>query len=815
MTLENALPAGALRRGCDPDRFDFETTRDLDVDDEVLGQPRATAAVRFGTRIDREGYNIFALGKPGTGRRVVVGQFLGRRAAERPVPSDWCYVQNFDESRSPRALRLPAGKGTRFRRDMEHFVEELRSALSAALESEDYQSRRQAIDEEVGAEQSRALSELERKAEQRGLRAVRSPAGIGFVPVRDGHPVPPEEIQRLSGEEKKQLEKEAEELQRELQKALRQQPRWQRERREKLRELNRRVTEFAAGPLLEELRSEYGDSPDVAAYLEAVERDIVENARSFVAGQDELQPGQQMLAALTGHAPQQAAAERDRSMRRYRVNVVVDNSRIEGAPVVHEDHPTYANLVGRVEHVSQLGALTTDFNMIRGGALHRANGGYLVVDALKLLREPYAWEGLKRALRARRLRIESLGEALSLVQTVSLEPQPVPLDVKVVLIGEPWIYYLLCQRDPEFPELFKVAADFDDRLERSDESQARYARLIARLVDDEGLRPFDRGAVARTIEWASRIAGDSERLSLEVRRTFDLLREADYFATEAGRDVVGTGDVDRAVDEQVYRAGRIRDRLREETLRDVLRVETDGSAVGQVNALAVVDAGTFSFGRVNRITAQARLGSGEVVDIEREAKLSGPVHSKGVLILSGFLGARYSADAPLSLAASLVFEQSYTGVEGDSASAAELYALLSAIGGMPVRQSLAVTGSVDQHGRLQAVGGLNEKIEAFFDLCRERGLTGEQGVLIPASNRPHLMLRQDLVDAVEDRRFNVYAVGDVDAGLEILTGLAAGRLDESGRYPEGSANGRVQARLAELAQRRRAFAREAAEGAAS
>jgi len=490
------------------------------------------------------------------------------------------------------------------------------------------------------------------------------------------------------------------------------------------------------------------------------------------------------------------------------VNVLVDHSQSKGAPVIYEEHPTYNNLIGRIEHLAQMGALVTDFNLIKPGALHRANGGYLILDARQLLPQPYAWDGLKRALRSREVRIEPLGQALSLVSTVSLEPEPIPLDEKVVLIGERLLYYLLYQYDPDFGELFKVEADFNEEMARTSENNLLYARLIGTMARKEELRPFDRGAVARVIERSTRMAGDAEKLSTHMLSIADLLREADYWADVAGNNVVTTDDVQRAIDAQIHRADRLQERVQEQIQRGTILIDTTGERVGQVNGLSVIGLGNFAFGQPSRITARARLGKGEVVDIEREVELGGPIHSKGVLILSGFLGARYAAKRPLSLSASLVFEQSYGGVEGDSASMAELCALLSALAEVPIKQSWAMTGSVNQHGEAQPIGGVNEKIEGFFDVCclQGRGLTGKQGVIIPASNVQHLMLRQDIVEAVEAGQFHVYPVRTVDQAMELLTGIPAGEQDEEGNFPEGSINQRVEARLIELAEKQRAFA---------
>ncbi len=716
-----------LYRKSDPESIPFKTTAELEAPTEFFGQRRALDAVRFGVGIGREGYNIFALGPSGTGRHFLVQQLLEQRAEKGPAPRDQCYVHNFDESHRPRSMRLPAGVAVQFRKDMERLVEELRPALTAALESEEYRTRRQVIEEEIKERQEKALAELEERAKRQGFALLRTPMGLVLAPVRDNEIITPEQFQKLPDVERRQKEEQLQTLQRELQETIRKMPQLEHEARERLRELNREITRFAVGHLIVALREKHRELVDIVAYLDAVERDLVENARSLLSG-DEIPPALMHggAASVLGEPPW---------LRRYRVNVLVDHGASSGAPVVYEDNPSYENLIGRVEHLAQMGTLVTDFTLIKPGALHRANSGYLVLDALRVLLEPFAWEALKRALQSRQLRIESLGQRLSLVSTVSLEPEPVPLDVKVVLIGDRRLYYLLCDLDPDFSRLFKVAADFEDDAERTAESEAGYARLVAMLARKEGLRPFDRGAVARVIEQGARSAGDSEKLSARTESVLNLLREADYWAGEAGRGVAGVEDVERAIEAEIARSDRIRRRLLDEVLRGTLLVDTTGSQVGQVNGLSVLQLGGFAFGHPTRITARVRPGKGEIIDIEREVKLGGPIHSKGVLILSGFIGGRYARERPLSLSASLVFEQSYGGVEGDSASAAELFALLSAIAEIPLRQSLAVTGSVNQHGRLQAIGGVNEKIEGFFDLCRSRGLTGEQGVLVPALQR--------------------------------------------------------------------------------
>lgn len=792
------LDVEALRRRCDPDQFDFESTEELEDLHEPVGQARAVDAVRFGVEVGLEGYNVFALGPPGTGKRTLVRHFIEERAVGGAAPPDWAYVNNFEHPNKPRLLRLPPNTGAELRRDMDWLAEQLRPSLSAAFESEEYQTRRQVIEEEFKERSEGAFEGLRRKAEDRGLALLRTPLGWAFAPVRDGRVLKPEEVAGLEEETRRGMESEVGALERELQEVLRRMPRWQQERAKRVSELNRDITQFAVGHLIGELQEKYSKIDGVLDHLTAVRQDVVRHVREIVAPQ----PG----APETLSGPTSGS----QSLRRYWINTLTrddEGDETVGAPVVYEDNPTYQNLIGRVEYVSQMGALVTDFNLIMPGALHRANGGYLILEARKVLAQPYAWEGLKQALSSRQIRIESLGQALGLVSTVSLEPEPIPLDVKVILLGDRLLYYLLYALDPDFGELFKVEADFDDRTERTFENELLYARLMGAVAHKEQLRPLDSSGIARAIEHLSRVAGDAEKLSTHLQTMVDLIGEADYWAGREGNGRIGAAEMERTIDARVRRSDRLRERLQEETLRKTILVDTEGENVGQINGLSVLQLGDFSFGRPSRITARVRMGRGEMVDIEREVELGGPIHSKGVLILSGFLGARYSAERPYSLSASLVFEQSYGGVEGDSASSAELYALLSAISELPIKQSLAVTGSVNQHGQVQAIGGVNEKIEGFFEVCEASGLTGEQGVLIPVSNVKHLMLREDVIDAVAANKFHVYAVETVDEGMELLAGVPAGERDEYGNYPEGSVNYLVETRLAKLNEKWLRFTR--------
>jgi lon-related putative ATP-dependent protease len=801
------LESKALCTHCDPVQFSFQTTDELPDLVEVIGQPRATDAIQFGIGIRREGYNLYVLGHPGVGRRTVVQRFIEARAAREPVPPDWCYVNNFEQPHMPRVLELPAGTGRKLKHDMQQLMDDLKSAIAAAFESDEYRSRRHELEEDIKEKHERIFDELRREAESHGIALIRTPGGMAFAPVRDGEVLSPEEFQRLPEAEQKRIEAVITTLQEQLERVIHQLPQIRRAGQQRIRELDRDVVMSAVGNLISELKKAYGTLPAVGDYLDQVQQSVIDNADDFKRQEE----GQEIsflgiTLSRAGGAP---------SLRRYQVNVLVDNSDTKGAPVVYEDNPTFNVLIGRVEHLAQMGALVTDFTLIKPGALHRANGGYLVLDVRKVLMQPYAWEGLKRALQSRELRIESLGQALSLISTVSLEPLPIPLSVKVVLVGERLLYFLLNAYDPEFGELFKVAADFEETMDRTPETNLLYARLIATTARKEQLLPLDRTAVARVVEHGARDAEDAEKLSIHLRGVADLLREADYWAREHQHPVITRADVQQAIDARIFRFDRVRAHLQEAIRRRTILIDTDGACVGQVNGLSVVDLGQFAFGHPSRITARVRLGKGEVVDILREVEMGGPIHAKGVLILAGFLGARYATERPLSLSASLVFEQTYGEVEGDSASAAELVALLSALADTPIRQSLAVTGSVNQHGEVQAIGGVNEKIEGFFDVCRERGLTGEQGVLIPASNVKHLMLRQDVVEACTQGKFHVYPVSTIDEGIELLTATPAGERDESGLFPDGTINQRVEIRLMVLAEQARLFgAAPVAEGGA-
>lgn len=799
------LPAEAVHRSAAVDNLTFQTTAELDgAATGFIGHERAIEAMRFGMQIRKQGFNLYLLGSSGTGKHDIACSFLETQAAAEAPSEEWCYVNNFLSPDTPHALALPRGRSAQLRDDMESLVEDLRSAIPSAFESENYRARKQVIEHDVKDRQEKAFAKLLEEGKQKGLALVRTPTGIIMAPMAKGEIMDPREFEQLPETEHKRIEDTVADLQNKVQEVLLQFPKWEQDSRAKIRELNDEVAAFAVAHLIDELHKKYEDLPEVADYLEDVRGDIIDHVDEFLNTPDN------PLAALMSSGGSAPGGKGSSFYRRYEVNVLVEGSTNgEGAPVVYEDHPTYQNLLGHVEYLAHMGALSTNFTLIEPGALHRANGGYLILDAYKVLTQPYAWDALKRSLRSSEIRIESLGEMLGLVTTASLRPEPIPLKTKVILVGERHLYYLLAALDSDFPDLFKVAADFDDHLDRNDGTEKLFANWIAGIAQKEALLPFERGAVGRLIEQSSREAGDSQKILTLRRNLSDLLQEADHWARQANREFVTAADVQRAIDARIRRVDRIRETYLEETIKGSMLIDTEGERVGQINGLSVVALpGGYSFGHPSRITARVRLGTGEVVDIEREVELGGPIHSKGVLILAGFLGGRYAKDLPLSLHATLVFEQSYGGVEGDSASSAELYTLLSALSGLPLKQSLAVTGSVNQHGLIQPIGGVNEKIEGFFDLCKARGPLRGQGVMIPRSNVRHLMLRQDVVDAVRAGDFRIYAISTIDQGIELLTGVPAGERDEAGRFPAGSVNEKVEKRLVELAERRIALARK-------
>jgi lon-related putative ATP-dependent protease len=784
--MPHELSPQQLRRTFDPHALGIETTEHIEPLEGIIGQRRAVSALQFGLGIQELGFNIYVAGPPGIGKMTAVRSFLEELARQKETPPDWCYVNNFEDPYQPKALRLPPGWGARFAQDIKNLIEHVRRELPKVFESEEYSARRDEIVKAINQQREAIINRVQEKASQAGFLLQAAPFGILIVPVLGGRPLSDAEFQSLPQAAREDIQRRRDALQEDLKVAMKEIRALEKLAQERLTELDRQVTLYMVGGLIDDLREKYRELPEVLEYLDALQKDILENIELFKGEQKS-----------EGELPPWA---KELPFRKYSVNVLVDNSKQQGAPVVVELNPVYHNLFGRIEKETQFGALYTDFTMIKAGSLHRANGGYLVLPIEDVLRSLLSWDGLKRALRSREIFIEELGERLGFIATKSLRPQPIPLDVKVVLVGHPIFYYLLHAYDEEFPELFKVKADFDTRMDASAENIKDFLKFLCTFCQKERLKHLDNTAVAKLLEHAARLAEDQQKLSTHFGAIADIIREANYWALQEGSSHIRARHVQRALDEKVYRSNLIQERIQEMIARGTLLIDTEGQAVGQVNGLSVIHFGDYTFGKPSRITASVGAGREGIIDIEREVELGGPIHSKGVLILSGYLAQKYAQDKPLTLTAKLVFEQSYEGVEGDSASSTELYALLSALSGVPIKQGIAVTGSVNQHGEVQAIGGVNEKIEGFFDVCKIKGLTGEQGVLIPKSNVQNLMLREDIVEAVRAKKFHIWAVSTIDEGIEILTGVPAGERGRDGKFPEGTINYLVDQRLREFAE---------------
>ncbi len=754
-------------------------------------------AISFGTEIDHTGYNLYVMGSSGLGRHHLLNEKLIEQASKDPPQSDWCYVANFLDPSKPRALRLPNGMGRQLSRDMDQLVGDLLNAIPTAFQSDEYRRRFQEITHRFKQRKEKTAATLSAQAEKHSVALLDTPTGYSITAKQDNKVLSSEEFEALPEEKKTEYHAAIDQIKKELRDVLAQVPLWQKELRQAMEALERDITELTASQLIKELKASYAELPEVLEYLQQVQQNIVENGGMFRSDDDMEQE------SLSADNPR---------FTRYRVNLLVAQQQ-QHAPVVYEDNPTYQNLVGRIEHIARMGTLVTDFTLIKPGSLHLANGGYLVLDARKILSSAFAWEGLKRALNAKEVRIDPIERQLSLAGTVSLEPEPIPIHLKVAIVGDRLLYFLLKAYDPEFASLFKITADFAEDMDRDDNRDETYARLIATLQQREGLRPLDPSGVTQTIDWASRRTGDSEKLSLHMGDLLNLLQEADHLARKAELAIIDGTLIKQTIANQRHRLDRIRERLQQEIQRGTLLIDTRGVQLAQVNGLSVLEVAGNAFGLPTRISATARIGSGELIDIERETTLGGPVHAKGVLIISSYLAYRYARHQPLSLSASLVFEQTYSEVEGDSASAAELCALLSAIGDVPLKQSLAVTGSINQHGEMQAIGGVNEKIEGFFDVCSGRGLTGKQGVIIPASNVKDLMLNEQLVESAAAGKFHIYAASHIDEVMTLLAGMEAGQPDAQGLYGENTVNGHIQMQLFQWTALRQQYAGVSGKGA--
>ena len=782
------LTAAEVRKICVPESLGFESTLNLEAAPTIIGQSRALQALEFGLEIRNSGFNIYAAGLPGTGKMTAITAFLERVAKSKDTPSDWCYVHNFDDPYRPRSLRLKAGMAIQFQRDMRRLMETAHTEIRRAFESEEYVRRRDELSRTFNERREKLFNQLNQVAHSNGFAIQMSPMGVILVPLMDGKPLNEQEVLALSPEVKEQMAKRQESIQGQIKDAMAQMRNWEREIGEHVEKLDREVVQFILEVRIEELEKNYGDAPGIVEHLKAVQESIVENRDLFRAPPESTE-GNPFVAMAVADA-----------FKRYQVNVLVDNTGLTGAPVVIETNPTFNNLIGRLEKEAQFGALTSDFTMIRSGAIHKANGGYLVIRMEDILTELMAWEALKRCLRERKIIIEELAERFGFLTVKGILPEPIPLNLKVILIGDSIYYHLLYQLDREFPELFKVKADFDSRMDRNAENVRQYAATLCSVCGKENLRHLDSTAVARIVEHSSRLAEDQQKLSTRFSEITDIIREASYWAELDGRELANGQHISKAIEKKVYRSDLIQERIREMIERSILKIDTEGGVVGQVNGLSVIDMGDLSFGRPSRITASTAAGPEGVVDIDREAKLGGPIHTKGVLILGGVIAERYAGNMPLSLSARLVFEQSYSEVEGDSASSAELYALLSSLSDVPIKQGIAVTGSVNQRGEVQAIGGANQKIEGFYDICKSRGLDGRHGVIIPSSNVQNLMIREDVVEAIRQGKFTIYGVDNVDEGIEILTGVKAGKRLNRGGFEAGSINDRVQKRLDQFAR---------------
>lgn len=787
------LAPAQLRRRCAESQFNFSTTRELTPLQQPLGQNRALDALQMAVRMTGQGYNVFASGPTGTGRRDLVSAELEREASARPVPDDWCYVHHFSQPDQPLALRMPAGRGGQLREALKKLVLDVQTALPAAFSREENRRRQEEIEHSFQERQHEALAALSTRAEAEGIVLLETESGFAFAPrAPNGEAMTPTDFQHLPSADQERVKSGILALQEDLQRTLRQFPIWFKETRDKLRALNHEIAQFVVAHLVGELLTSFNDLPHVHSYLEELAADIVDNAPAFMPV-----PAEGLAPGLLPEG-----FEREEFLRRYAVNLLVDHQGHKGAPVVLLDLPTIGNLIGRIEHRALMGTFRTDFTLVKAGALHRANGGFLVVDARQMLLQPFAWETLKRSLLAQEIRFDVSELQLGLLTTVSIEPAPIPLDIKVVLVGERWLLQVLESGDPEFHNLFKMIADFEDQLERTPEREIEYAALFAGLSQRAGCRPLTAQAVARLVEHCARLAEDANRLITQIDPIDEVIREGDYQASTRAGALIEAVDIDAALFLQRERVGRLRNLTQESIQRGIRLIDTDGEAIGQINGLAVVGTNGISFGTPTRITATTRLGEGRIVDIERETELGGATHTKGVLILSNFLASRYARNTPLALSASIVFEQSYGSIDGDSASLAELCALVSSLAGVPLSLAIAVTGSVNQLGEVQAIGGVNEKIEGFFDLCKSRGLAKGQGVIVPASNVEHLMLREEIVTACAEGDFEIHGVRHVDEALELLTGRPAGKPDGHGAFPQGTVNRAVAFRLARFARLR-------------
>ncbi len=783
------LPFEACRNTCGDLPFRCDSTDELPPLKEIIGQERAVNSLQFGLKILNKGYNIYISGVPGTGRRTAVTDYIGQLAKLRDTPPDWCYVFNFDDPNQPNALRLPSGRGREFQRDMERFVGEIRKDLTEAFTSDEYGERRTQVLSTIEEERNQLLKKINDKTLQEGFSLQRTPIGLILTPIIQGRPINDQEFSQLPERLQREIRQKREKLQRELRDFFRMLRDIQSKADEVVQGLNRDVAEFALDPVIESLKIKFQGCEEVVKHLDAVNNDVISNLDTLL-----VDPQQQQSL------PFPLPTRREDPLLRYRVNLIVDNSDLEGAPVVLEPNPTYSRLFGAMEKEAQFGTLITNYTMIRAGSAHKANGGFLVVPIEGLLTNALVWDSLKRTIENEQIEIEEPASRLGFMVTKTMQPEPIPFNTKIVILGDPLIYNLLYARDVDFKELFKVKVDFDTVMERNEENINQYGSFICTLCNKEGLNHLDPSAIASVIDYSSRVADNQNKLSTQFARVADLIREANFYSKEGQSDVITRDHINKALEEKIHRSNMIQEKIQEMISKGTIIIDTEGENVGQVNGLAVLSLGDYSFGKPSKITASIGVGNEGIIDIEREAEMGGPTHTKGVLILSGYLNNAYAQDKPLSLTARLVFEQSYSGVDGDSASSTELYTMLSALSEVPIKQYIAVTGSVNQMGAVQAIGGVNQKIEGFFEVCKAKGLNGKQGCLIPHSNVQNLMLKEEVVEAVKEGRFHIWPAKTINEGIEVLTGIKAGERKEDGTYEEGTINYLVQKKLDEMAK---------------
>ncbi|MFO0970720.1 MAG: ATP-binding protein [Gemmataceae bacterium] len=780
------VPVSMLMPSVDPTQLGFEDTSELEPLTDIIGQERAVEALEFGLSMKSAGFNLYVSGPVGTGKGTMVRQMVKRLAQGAPAPSDWCYVNNFQDPSRPVGLSFPAGQGCAFKREMAAFIEGLRRDIPAAFESKKYLDAKAKVVEDTDTKKKSLFRELTALSLERGFGFEETPVGFGLVPLKDGRPMTDEALESMTEQEQQDLTERRKALEGEIREFHVRIHSLEKEAEHQLRHLDRQLVTNVLEGRYETMRRTYQDLPAVCAYLERVQQDIVHHYKDFL-------PHEGPTLPIPGLEPRRP------DMTRYLVNLVVEHDATEGAPVIDEPHPTYTNLIGKIERRAHLGVMYTDFTEIRAGAVLQANGGYLIVNALDMLRQPFSWDALKRVIKTGEVKIEDPGEFYGFA-TAGLRPQAIPVNVKIIMVGPPMVYHLLQAYEEDFGKLFKVKADFDTEVVRSERQDRQYARFIAKLCREEGLPHFGADAVAEVIRQGFRFADRHDRLSLRFSLISDLIREAGYWARKENHSFVTRADVDAAVAHKRHRSNLAEHWIQDEIKEGTLMVDLDGDVVGQVNGLSVHQLGDYAFGRPTRITARTYVGTKGVIDVQREAELAGNIHSKGVLTLSGYLAGKFAGLHPFAMSASLTFEQTYSEIEGDSAAVAELVAILSSLADLPIRQYLAVTGSVNQLGEVQPIGGVNEKIEGFFESCSRRGLTGKQGVIIPTRNMKHLALRRDVVEAVETGHFTVYAVNTVEEAVELLTGIPAGERGLDGLYPSDTVFGRAAARLEEMAE---------------